>query len=67
MARSRQRDPIDPTERHPFGRRRFLQGAAATTAAAFPILRAGSARAGGGCDLGRLKLVGSSVRDEPSV
>lgn len=51
MARSRQRDPIDPTERHPFGRRRFLQGAAATTAAAFPILRAGSARAGGGCDL----------------
>lgn len=51
IARSRQLDPIDPTERHPFGRRRFLQGAAATTAAAFPILRAGSARAGGGCDL----------------
>ncbi|MGZ8583023.1 MAG: M14 family zinc carboxypeptidase, partial [Actinomycetota bacterium] len=50
MAR-RQRDPIDPTARHPFGRRRFLQGAAATTAAAFPILRASSARAGGGCDL----------------
>ena len=25
MAR-RQRDRIDPTERHPFGRRRFLQG-----------------------------------------
>ena len=50
MAR-RQRDRIDPTERHPFGRRRFLQGAAATTAAAFPILRASSAHAGGGCDL----------------
>ena len=50
MAR-RQRDQIDPTERHPFGRRRFLQGAAATTAAAFPILRASSAHAGGGCDL----------------
>ena len=50
MAR-RQRDRIDPTERHPFGRRRFLQGAAATTGAAFPILRASSAHAGGGCDL----------------
>jgi hypothetical protein len=48
MARRREQDP---TERYPFGRRRFLQGAAATTAAAFPILRAGAARAGGGCDL----------------
>ncbi len=44
-------DPADPTDRHPVGRRRFLQGAAATTAAALPILRAGSARAGTGCSL----------------
>lgn len=48
MARRREQDP---TERYPFGRRRFLQGAAATTAAAFPILRSGAVRAGGGCDL----------------
>lgn len=48
MARRREQDP---TQRYPFGRRRFLQGAAATTAAAFPILRTGAARAGGGCDL----------------
>jgi hypothetical protein len=51
MAGRRQDDRTDPTERHPVGRRRFLQGAAATTAAAFPILRAGSAKAGGGCGL----------------
>ena len=50
MAR-RQDDRTDPTERHPVGRRRFLRGAAATTAAAFPILRAGSATAGQGCGL----------------
>ena len=51
MARPREHHLADPTERHPVGRRRFLQGAATTTAAAFPILRAGSARSGNGCDL----------------
>ncbi len=51
MARPREHHHANPNERHPVGRRRFLQGAVTTTAAAFPVLRAGSARAGGGCDL----------------
>jgi len=47
----RRRRDWDPTERYPFDRRRFLQGAAATIAAASPILKAGSARAADGCSL----------------
>jgi Zinc carboxypeptidase len=37
-------------ERHPFGRRRFLQGSAAVAATALPIVRIGAAKAGAGCD-----------------